>query len=396
MPVEGTGAGWRRWDAFLDEPPVQKSLPFCIVACLAVAFVWTWSIGIVPMVPVQQDVGSRPEHNFTGYVVDCGSGKVAIYKYSVEREAVQEIRKTSGAVQLATIMQGGVSLRPLWDVVDPAVKAGGHSPIFWGATAGLRNELRAGRLAQADVDMLEDEVRSHFASHDVHFEILTGQREASLELAAVKFAFSDLADDIGAITADDLGSFSGGGKSCQIAWGNKGHFVMLDLDIFAAQDVVSAVGEAEAFKWWKEEIHQKTSNAWSRDLGGEDLDGAFIGITMMASAAALAGFDRQILSRDQVIDSCQNVISHAIACDSVWEEIMASAEWKGQNPYKLDAETFRVLTVLSTLRLGGILESLFSPNTIFYFAREHNLSAGRGVGTANVEWALGAQLLSGG
>mmetsp|Transcript_107411 Transcript_107411/g.312342 ORF Transcript_107411/g.312342 Transcript_107411/m.312342 type:complete len:89 (-) Transcript_107411:66-332(-) len=64
---------------------------------------------------------------------------------------------------------------------------------------------------------------------------------------------------------------------------------------------------------------------------------------------------------------------------------------QGMNSYGLDAATFRTVSILSAMRLQGIVEGAFGDDAKFYFSRTHELAArdesGRSV---NVEWPLGA------
>ena len=38
----------KKVDEIMDAPIVQKRLPYCIVACLVMAWIWTWSLSLIP------------------------------------------------------------------------------------------------------------------------------------------------------------------------------------------------------------------------------------------------------------------------------------------------------------------------------------------------------------
>lgn len=79
-------------DAQFDHPIVQTTLPYFVVMCLVSALVWTWSISWVPPLLGKNGRGwvatlARPASVLppSAVVVDCGSGKLAVFSYSIAR-----------------------------------------------------------------------------------------------------------------------------------------------------------------------------------------------------------------------------------------------------------------------------------------------------------------------
>ena len=459
-------------DAELDRPFVQMSLPYCIVLCLVSALVWTWSIAWVPSLlhnvgaPVLRPPPELPSHTV---VVDCGSGKVAVHRYSMAGEGTarrpREVSKDKAAIRLPELMAG--SLAPLWDLIDPALdmtdvtaSSGGDFAgdgasveaasagvvIFFGATGGVRAALEDGSLTLQDVAGLEAAVRARYQGRAaVHFEVLTGAREAELELKAARFAFSDATSVFGSSASPSGGAGSSvsvsalscGGKTCQIGWGDSGPgstgstggsssdsgLLVLDADLFAAQRVAAAVGLPAALEWWEGRLRETVATALRRhkargssqskaaaaQVQGQlnsphaRVPGPAVGLTMLASAAELAGLAGRVVSGTEVAAGCGALLSHASSGDGWWRAYFFDQDAQGGNPYDLDQQTFNLVTVLSVSRLRVVVEEAFSPAAELFFARSRELPQAAGGGAVdedggmddppvNIEWPLGALL----
>eukprot|EP00617_Octactis_speculum_P007869 CAMPEP_0185770762 /NCGR_PEP_ID=MMETSP1174-20130828/61020_1 /TAXON_ID=35687 /ORGANISM="Dictyocha speculum, Strain CCMP1381" /LENGTH=119 /DNA_ID=CAMNT_0028456337 /DNA_START=29 /DNA_END=385 /DNA_ORIENTATION=- len=113
---------------------------------------------------------------------------------------------------------------------------------------------------------------------------------------------------------------------------------------------------------------------------------------MMASAADQAGVGHRLVGIDELVDACEALIRHALARDSWWTEFVQAADTNGQNKYGLDAETFRKVMILSTMRLQGVVQVAFMPvkHVQFFMSRTNQISESQSVGPVNVEWPLGA------
>mmetsp|Transcript_107415 Transcript_107415/g.312349 ORF Transcript_107415/g.312349 Transcript_107415/m.312349 type:complete len:378 (-) Transcript_107415:435-1568(-) len=358
---------FEKYDRVLDEPAVQRKLPLCIIFCIASAAIWTWSIGLIPSfskdlrmsvlnstVPTALHLEQKHKRggkasglassqtgsgeliygntagggggggealevkklapSWSAFLVDCGSGKVAVYEYGTDANGQPaEMGKTSAKMQVADLLvrqtsEGTDVLAPLWQLLDakvldsPASAKGGKRlpPLFVGATAGLREQLMQGHLTLADVASFGDALAQRYGDGDraVKLELLSEQREAALELAAVRYAYED--SDFEGKKAG--GSLSGGGKSCQVVWGGgqRDEFMSLDLDLFAAQRVMGAVGEAQALVWWENHIRGEVlkgtgdTGAGAGEAAGESV---YVGITMLASAAVQAEVAGRLVSR---------------------------------------------------------------------------------------------------
>lgn len=415
-------------DAALDSPTSQRSLPYCVVLCLVSAFVWTWSISWVPPLlhnqasggrspalhPTATKVSSLPS---SAVVVDCGSGKAAAYRYSSTKEGApfQEM-KIKVALKLPELLIAAVgrpaALDPLWGLVDAAAlpvntNSSKPAPIFFGATGGVRAALADGSLSEAHLKNFEHVLRSRYHNAAVHFEVLSGEREAQLELRATQYAFADAAALFGA-EASEIGSLSGGGQTCQLAWGKSstnGNFkaVVLEADLFGAQRVASTVGLSAGLTWWDEYLTQKINEAGLAKAPGSRLKGPFGGITMQATAAERIGLGGRVVTAEHVVRGCRELLARAQGDNSLesawWEAYYFDEVARGSNPYGLDAQTFNTLTVFTVARLKSIVETALEPAALLYFARARDLQADQqksGASSAgeptDVEWALGALL----
>jgi hypothetical protein len=412
-------------DAVLDSPTSQRSLPYCVVLCLVCAFVWTWSISWVPpLLHNQVPGGVSPALRAAAkalslpsavVVIDCGSGKAAAYRYRFSAEgAPLEETKVKVALKLSELLVAAASepaaLDPLWSLIDAAtlrLEAPGAAapfPLFFGATGGVRAALAEGSLSQAHVDGLEAALRNRYRGAPLHFEVLSGAREAQLELRATRYAYRDAA--LFGDGAAPVGSLSGGGQSCQLAWGTSskvGSFeaAAVEADLFGAQRVVGAVGLRAALEWWDAHLAQELAKA---GLGGpRKLQGPFVGITMQATAAAQAGLGSRVVTAEDAVRGCNALLAHAQEDDALegpwWGAYFFDQAALGANPYGLDAHTFNLVTVLTVARLKAVLETALEPTALLFFARARDLpsdlsSSGAGAAgqPANTEWALGALL----
>lgn len=394
--IDGVLLVEKKIDNFFDHPRVQHRLPYCIVACLVLAWIWTWSIGIIPTLSEVKDfpMNDEPYPPPFVYVLDCGSGKAALYQYQITGDestpVVTEVSKTVAPLRLGDLLAAG-DVTPLFEGLLDRVKTkdGQQAPLFVGATAGVRDGLAAGLISEDAVQDFENALVARYGEM-TRLEVLTSAREAALELAAVRFAFADLA----AMGTGRLVALSAGGMSCQIAWKDSS-FVSLDLNLFAAQRVFDAVGEAQALDWWQRHVASETREALDTALGtpGRLLGQSgppitVVGITMMASAAVQAGVGGERIGAEQLVMACDRLLDHARKRDTWWVEFVSAARSNGQNKYGLDDETFRKVIILSTLRLQGVVSAAFAPTVEFFLSRTNQQSSS--VVPTNVEWPLGA------
>jgi hypothetical protein len=349
-------------------------------------------------------------------VVDCGSGKVAVSRFDWNGSPNQ-VSSDKVPIKLADLIgtfNDGDSgaLQPIWDLIDKAMVVADNSEaspaLFFGATGGVRSALEEGVLTPADVDALSKAVSARY-SHDgerrqVHFEVLSETREASLELRAARFVFSDTHAVFGTTTttteaAAPLNILSGGGKSCQLTWGSDDAAASLDTDLFGAQRVAQAVGENAALQWWQEHLREAL---WSLDDGNmpkkKKLPGPTLGITMMASAAEHLGLADRVVTAAEVSEACAALQAHAEAQDAWWASFYFDRDAAGGNPYHLDEATYKLVARLSVMRLAVILDHAFLSESLFFFTRHRELpfdaesGADAAPNVVNIEWPLGAFL----
>ena len=111
-----------------------------------------------------------------------------------------------------------------------------------------------------------------------------------------------------------------------------------------------------------------------------------MGITMMATAAGLAGVGGRVVSAAEVVEACEGLLAHAVNKDGWWDALYLNEDSNGGNPYGLDQSTFQLLTLLSVARLSTVVNISMDPTARLYFPRVH-VTGGQPVA---VEWPLGA------
>lgn len=94
-------------------------------------------------------------------------------------------------------------------------------PVIVGATAGVRKALESEEITQESVTAFTRGLEAR----GMQFQLLTGQREAELELQAARFCFGHLMPQIAA----RIGIFSGGGMSAQVVSGTRAHSLAFEL-----------------------------------------------------------------------------------------------------------------------------------------------------------------------
>jgi hypothetical protein len=387
-------------DARIDHPDVQRGLPCCIVCCLVSALVWTWSISWVPgLLGIKSSVGFGAAAVLVvpgtlppwSVVVDCGSGKLAVHRYGRPSPNgwPRELPKVKVPLKLPELIAahaGGNddALAPIWALVDPAMRAdGGSAALFFGATGGMRAALADGSVTAAQVATLGAAVRARYPdAAAVHFEVLSGAREAALELRAARFAFADAAQVFGA-GAGAVGVLSAGGKTCQVSWA-EGGAISADADLFAAERVAAAVGDDAALAWWGPHVAAGLAGA------PHPLAGPFVGLTMMATAAEVAGVAGRPVAAAEVLAACGAVLAHPPDDAAWWAAFAAAESAAGRNPYGLSEADFARMTRLAVARLDAAVRTLFAPTTALFFARARD--APDGDGSLQIEWPLGALL----
>jgi hypothetical protein len=125
------------------------------------------------------------------YMVDCGSGGTRVEKFGfgangVYREAVSSPK----AMPLHEALAKGEGEQKLW-LAALAQTLGGDiaSPIFIGATAGLRDAVASGAVSAGALKGFEALVSAQFGGR-ARFALVDGELEAASELAAVKYCLS--------------------------------------------------------------------------------------------------------------------------------------------------------------------------------------------------------------
>ena len=217
-----------------------------------------------------------------------------------------------------------------------------------------------------------------------------------------------------------LASLSGGGMTCQLAWGGDGgdgsggvapssssrpsspsppssssaaspprsarsppnpmpESVSFELDIFAAQRDVARLGEQLALARWDAACAAEVVRVWA---GRAALGGApppsppplapssssaavvgVVGISMQADAADAAGVGGRALAAREAVEALERFLASARARDAAW----AAYATRAPNPYGLSDDTFRLVKLLVATRLAHIVRGTLAPDTRVHF-----------------------------
>jgi hypothetical protein len=153
----------------------------------AVAIVGVAAAGYAFNVGRGETDGVDPDYR---YVVDCGSGGTRVEKFSITLDGIcREVKPSPKAVPLHQALIEGEVQQKRWLAALAQALADDSTPIFIGATAGVRDSVASGVVTKAALKRFEELVFAQFGSR-ARFALVDGVLEATSELAAVRYCVS--------------------------------------------------------------------------------------------------------------------------------------------------------------------------------------------------------------
>jgi len=305
------------------------------------------------------------------FVVDCGTNHTKVFKFGrdeMTNEVVEifaehvraadtgrnvslsrDVLETETAILSIddfTTLLLGVLKAQRWTTADP---------VFIGATGGVRDVIGRGSSGQAAFEELRRTVNAHVPSFEL--KLLSGDEEAENEYRAACAVFSSFFMAFG---KGDVSLLSGGGTSCQIAWGQRSeaNFASLPLRTRAHEQ---AFRDAAPSAWSNVRLQISVffSSAIDHWMPCAALDGAFVGTSAYADVAEL-GFSERFMSAAELGPVLDRIVDDLLSREgSGWDK--AKEKW-GDRVDKLWP-----IGAVGCLRLRALL-SKFSANSSFYFA----------------------------
>ena len=124
------------------------------------------------------------------YVVDCGSGGTRIEKFGVDMHGIfREVKEAPQALPLHKVLTEGEAQQKRWLAALAQAVADDTTPIFIGATAGVRDSVASGTVGEAELKRFAQLVLDQFGTR-ARFALVDGVLEAASELAAVRYCVS--------------------------------------------------------------------------------------------------------------------------------------------------------------------------------------------------------------
>ena len=230
------------------------------------------------------------------YVVDCGSRHTEVHHMvlagpRVTERAYSRLRPSSGMgnMPLGEVLADASYGADFLPALQQGLAALGwsdarESTIFVGATGGVRKLLQAGKVTTAQLSEFEGVLKAALqARHSlIKFAVLTGDEEAQYEFSATQMIFSPMFERAGKSKPFFL---SGGGATCQFAYGEPVHMCSLDAPMKEMEQKIrdsghAALNEARAH-------FETVVDAWWPSSGlPSQLDGSFVGIEMHQDAVS--------------------------------------------------------------------------------------------------------------
>lgn len=156
-----------------------------VVAALAIA--GAAAVGYAFQLGRGETVRLDPDYR---YVVDCGSGGTRIEKFSFTLDGIcREVEQSPKAMPLDQVLAEDEVQQRHWLAALEQALNDDTTPIFIGATAGVRDAVSSGVVTEAALKRFEELVLAQFGRR-ARFALVDGVLEATSELAAVRYCVS--------------------------------------------------------------------------------------------------------------------------------------------------------------------------------------------------------------
>jgi hypothetical protein len=166
--------------------PTAAAVAVGAAAAAAAAAAGVWYLRQAATTPPAAPTSSTGEH----YLIDCGSGWSRVQKFTIHADGKVHV-DDANAGRLPAVdraIAAGAQGQQAW-LEALAAEVDSSTPILIGATAGVRDALAQGKLDSAALAAFSGRVRETFGAR-AQFRVVSGEEEASSELAAVRYCIS--------------------------------------------------------------------------------------------------------------------------------------------------------------------------------------------------------------
>ena len=254
------------------------------------------------------------------YVVDCGSRHTEIHQLvatadgGLSETASCRLRPGEyGNLPLGDALMKECFVEEFLPLLKKELLALGwaagraDAAVFIGATGGVRRLLQSGDVTAALLAEFEAALAGALglagASGRLTFAVLSGDDEARYEFAATRAIFAPLFAQHGKSAVHFL---SGGGATCQFAYGSPPKLCSLDCATKDTEKAIRAEGRTALAP--ATAALETTVDAWWPTSGlPARLGGSFVGIEMHQDAAQL-GFHSEFLSPPEVVRRIDRIV----------------------------------------------------------------------------------------
>lgn len=346
----------------------------------------------------------------SGVVVDCGSGHTCIMFYTTsDGGSIRQVHRAwlhhtdGGNLPLTDILpsaKGGAFVETtltarldefienLKGVLEDNRDVGSIDSLFVGATGGMREKIAQGQIGEAEVAIIRSGFERSFGSlRVVKFDVLTGEQEATWEYAAAQEIWSGAAtvmfpdSETCESHVPSIGLFSGGGKSMQLGLFDRA--ISFPFSTFPAEleERQGAAPDAwlDPIKW------DRFANALETKVNAEaaehgQFDGCFVGTAMNHRAALYTEIAERPITAAAAAKALRGALAQFRSQDGeIYERMMTSKKYPN---YPLAR-----ITAMHTFRLATVLELMFAPDAMFFFAAN---GVDRSGAPIHCEWTVGA------
>ena len=335
------------------------------------------------------------------YVIDCGSGSSRLSKYSYHDDGYvhEDLYIPSGIIPtLATSISKQKQhnfvhkLRAALQDLDPGASLSGIKLIV-GATGGLRKALDEGTVTAKQVEYFRKCLHEAFPKSE--FLQYTGQEEAQLELAAVRYiARHALPGAIpvftgGRASSGAIGTVSCGGSSSQIAYFDpetqEDVFLSFRTDLISTMKQLREVGDGDEFKYLK--LESKLWNLIKTQAPPRKLTGTFVVIELAGSIGKEAGLADRLVPKREAVQLITQHFQTLSLVSSKDNRINLKGGKTGRTDSSLSffAEARRPLTIIVEAMLN-----MFSSACTFFFATSFDIGGHDNI--LRAQWPLGVAL----
>ena len=283
-------------------------------------------------------------------ILDCGSGYSRLSKFvmSPTTNRIQSTQPSANLPAIHKVLPDPAASKSWLSDLGGLLTTVGCKKVFIGATAGVRDSIANGSVAEEDVDRFRSMLPS--LNFSAELSILSGEEEAEYEFISAKYC----AELCGFCTKDDdVGLLSSGGMSSQVAW--KTVTMSLPTAVKSGNAMGLKFGMEDAVEKYRVQVTTSILDSGiGTDFGGDET--IWLAIEMLAAAGEAAG-----------IGGC--VMGVAEAGNVLNEFVVSSVKLDGERPEDFQRDWRTYVKVMSAV-MGVALLSRLRQSSRILFSRQ--------------------------